>query len=255
MHALSQPPLHPGSDRQLSPGQQELRSLWGKTVLRQNVLLLDKGRQCWRKASKEGSHSSHPDFTGEAAKVGAAATVTYSGGKNQDNHRDTAYILAKEHPGCLGTSKKKKKQTPKTPVIPTTFNWMLTHSPKHLKNVWQKMSLREGESLQNYTTKKRGGMWILNICLLTLNPMLFFIWSYPLDFELGKHCEPESSKQNWEMINKTSANDNPEKWKECLRLWGHGFSEGKNPPWGEKGWLQRSQSVAQPQRGPRSLVF
>lgn len=34
---------------------------------------------------------------------------------------------------------------------------MLTHSPKHLKNVWQKMSLREGESLQNYTTKKGGG--------------------------------------------------------------------------------------------------
>lgn len=41
--------------------------------------------------------------------------------------------------------------------------------------------------------------------------MLFFIWSYPLDFELGKHCKPESSKQNWEMINKTNANDNPEK--------------------------------------------
>ena len=50
------------------------------------------------------------------------------------------------------------------------------------------MSLREGESFQNYTTKNGGGgLWILNICLLILNPMLFFIWSYPLDFELGKH--------------------------------------------------------------------
>lgn len=133
MHALSQPPLHPGSDRQLSPGQQELRSLWGKTVLRQNVLLLDKGRQCWRKASKEGSHSSHPDFTGEAAKVGAAATVTYSGGKNQDNHRDTAYILAKEHPGCLGTSKKKKKKHQK----PLLFQQLLIGCWLTAQNIWK----------------------------------------------------------------------------------------------------------------------
>lgn len=69
------------------------------------------------------------------------------------------HILRREKSGqsqrnCLNISqrtpwlprdfKKKKKTPPKTLVIPTTFNWILTHSPKHLKKYLAKNEPERG---------------------------------------------------------------------------------------------------------------
>ena len=92
----------------------------GSSILANRSWEVCEGRQFWdrmfsslikEECMQRGISVLPPRLHRWSCKGWCCCRHHYSGGKNQDNHREPAQILAREHPGCLGTSTNKQTKT------------------------------------------------------------------------------------------------------------------------------------------------